>query len=84
MTLVDVAERTEDSPVTLLGDDSALPSSEEVEQWISVYTEVLADNRRLLEEITTFSREEVDAEILGRHIHRLEQRLANWRLLLPP
>ena len=65
------------------GDGSALSRSADVELWISVYTDHLAANRRLLDEITSISGAEVDAEILGRHISRLEQHLAVWTKRLP-
>ena len=78
-----MADRSEDLSSISAGDGPALPRSGDVELWISVYTDHLAANRRLLDEITSISGAEVDAEILGHHIGRLEQQLAVWRQRLP-
>jgi hypothetical protein len=62
----------------LPGEDPVNIQSGDVEHWISVYQELLTGNRRLLEQVQNHADALMDAEPLGRHIQRLEARLAFW------
>jgi hypothetical protein len=64
----------------LLPEEVAPNHDGDVEEWVSVYEELLGGNRRLLREVRSHGGDEMEAEAepIERNIQRLEARLAFW------
>jgi hypothetical protein len=62
----------------LLPEEVAPNHDGNVEEWVSVYEELLSGNRRLLREVRSHGGDEMEAEPIERNIQRLEARHAFW------